>query len=140
MLATGSAIPDNVRGVILRFACHRNVGIPEARRIFVKCVETTKEIINADMELQPYLVRYPFTEEETDIAISFYNKNDNFISDFGFLSLVFICNGKIIYDVYNPRTGFFKTVYKEPYEKALAILRGECELLEERPDVDWRCY
>lgn len=133
----GGAMMDSITKVSITFASiGRKMDLAEARGLLVKCIEEIKNEINSTEELQPFLDPYPFPVSGMDIGIMILDMEGHFVEygcaylGKGGVSALFQCKGKIYYESYNPRTERLETFYEEPYEVALAIVRGEIPMPE----------
>ena len=72
---------DAVNEMSFFFASDRKLDIELAREQMVKVTEGCLKIINSDVEIRPFLKRYPFTAENISIKID-YMKNTGKEDDF----------------------------------------------------------
>lgn len=133
IFGTGGGMMDNIYLVSLVFTAERKVDIPEARYLIVKIVEELLNDINTTKALQPYLNPCPFPPSGVEAGVLF-SKSDGSFVDYGCsylgeggVSAVGQCKGKLFYSSYNKKTKRLENYYEEPYETALAIVRGVLE-------------
>jgi hypothetical protein len=127
----GGSMTDAISEVSLTFVSYKKSDVNEARRLCVKCIQEINQALNSDTELHIYLNPYPFPSDKTDISILFLNHNGAYIDykcaylGFGGVSLVTQIHGSLFYFSHNFRSHMLEPYYEEPYETALAIVRGE---------------
>jgi len=68
-IGTSGGMIDCVRMVGFSFEINRPVSRDEARYLIVDCVEELLKAFNENEKIRPFLMNYPFTEENVDIAI-----------------------------------------------------------------------
>ena len=132
VVATGGAMMDSITRFTICFASYgKELDLAEARRLYVKCMEGLRNEINSHEELKPFLNPNPFPVDGMDIGFMIFDKQGHFMRfgcaflGKGGISAISQHYGTIFYDSYNPRTEKLESFYEEPYEVALAIVRGE---------------
>jgi hypothetical protein len=120
VFGTGGAMTTNVKSVFVSYVSNKNVGLEEARKIYISVIENLVKEYNNDKEIRPYLNDYPFTYNNIDLHISFKNKG-NYI---GNKKIAFILKAKgiIYYDIFDEKLDDFIDIYQEPYEEGLKII------------------
>jgi len=119
----GSAAYD-MQVATITYAGYQSLNIDEARRLFIEVVDGLAYKFNKDKVIRPFLHDYPFTRQNIDIALTFKNGTDLFITQ-GKIAHVAAGGSDIIYSIYNSTTRRLETVFQEPYEEALRIVREE---------------
>jgi hypothetical protein len=120
MIASGWSFKEKLKTFVLRYAIVKKVGIEQARELFIETCEGLLKLANANEEIRPLLIDYPFTYKNLDIMISF-DESTNASASPPFIALVSILDGVIRYKTDNCITNMFDTVHKETYEEALKI-------------------
>lgn len=116
----GGAMMNKINKITLKYESCREIGIDKTRRLFVANVNKLLTLINSDLAVRPYLHRYPFTINDLNFSLSFYNKKTRFIQGIN-ISYVFCAKGNIHYCNYDSEENL-NTIFEEPYEEALKIV------------------
>jgi hypothetical protein len=114
------------------YISYQKLNIDDARAFYLEIVEGLINKANADEEIRPYLHNYPFTEKNMSIGLVFFNEKNDFMQD-GFVASMTMLdneNGLIYYRIYHPETEMLETIYIEPYEDALKIVKEQKAKLE----------
>lgn len=119
----GGSMASEVKKVIIRYLGDQELDVPEARRLFIYVMNGLLANFNASTEIRPYLRDYPFTWKNIDMNLAFEDEND--VVSNGKIAFVFIAQGNILYERYDKDTRSYTTVYQEPYEEAIRIVREE---------------
>ncbi len=114
----------DVKTFDLHFIAYKELDVNQTRRLFVRCVEDLLERVNSDVNIRPYLHTYPFTEEGTEIMISFFQPNGERVQK-NYVALVHTLNGKIFYSYYNHKSEQLLNLHEESYQEALRICQEE---------------
>ena len=85
----GGAWTTDVRTLSLKYYVYDQVDIAGARRLYVLGVESLIKLVNADLEIRPYLRNFPFTYRNTDILLAI-SRPDLTNYGKGYVSLVFL--------------------------------------------------
>ena len=80
------------------------------------------EKVNHDERAIPRLIHQPFSIEDMDFQIKFYNEDDTNVRE-DLIAYVVFLYGKIVYCTHVP--GRFVDAHEETYEEALAIIEAE---------------
>lgn len=116
----GGEMMNQINKIILTYEGQRMVGIDETRRLFVSNVKKLLTLINNDLAVRPYLHCYPFTIDDVNLSLSFYNKQIRYIQG-EYISYVFCVKKNIHYCNYDSKNKL-QTIFIEPYEEALKIV------------------
>jgi len=123
----GGSMMNQIEVLTLRFLSHEKMEIPEARKFYLEVVEGALPIVNADEKIRSYLKNYPFTHENIDFSIVFYDKSSNKRVDPPYVAHVFYSRGRVVYSFYDREKDRFDLdlKYAEKYEDALRIVQQE---------------
>jgi hypothetical protein len=122
---TGGSMPNgHVKYITMMFVGLQKVDLSEARRLYVEAVEGLICKINENNYIRPFLDDYPATSKNTNIYLSFADKNLKPIIG-KHVALIYLVNNKIYYRSYNKNEGLYERCYEEPYEEALRIVQSE---------------
>ena len=125
----GGGCMDNIKVINVSFDQKKESDIPEARVLLVNCVEEFLRRINADEDVRPFLVQYPFTNENVNISIGFIEPKED--ADLQNIVHAFNVKGEAVYSIYDKPHDRYKPTFEEPYEEALKIVKESGRL-----DVD----
>lgn len=118
----GGALMDNVKMISFYFhAYNKEYSVEEARKLMVSCIWDYLERINKDNNIKPYLDSYPFTAENLEFQITFYQSPLTRV-DKGFVSTVGIVNGKLYYLTFDHEKGKSEDLFRETYLDAEKIV------------------
>lgn len=121
----GSMMPTgNLCGVFMSFRCFHPMSLPEARKLFVKLSEGLLAETNSTPQIRPYMEVYPFTAKNIELGLAFVDKKGDHLMD-GNLAYILYIKDSIAYTTLADEKSPFKVIYKEPYEQAVKIVRGE---------------
>lgn len=124
LLSIGASYVEGVDEMHLGFRVRRQMNIDEARNFYVKHAEHYIETINNDVALRPFLRSYPVTIDNIDLSFQFLNQNNELVSP-PYIVHVSNLKGTVYYAIDNKQRTRFETLFKEPYEEAVRIVRGE---------------
>lgn len=118
---SGGSAPDyNLNYLSFRFNLKQNMDIDKARELLIICANEYLNRVNNCVELKKYMTKYPFDENNCDIAIFFVDNNNNPIQ-FPYLCVAGLFNGRLYYasedELEDPY--FKKTEFRESYQEAL---------------------
>ena len=125
----GGCFIDDVKEISVSFDKADKSDIPESRILLVNCVEEFLRRINADEDVRPFLVQYPFTNENVNISIGFIEPKED--ADLQNIVHAFNVKGEAVYSIYDKPHDRYKPTFEEPYEEALKIVKESGRL-----DVD----
>ena len=117
----GGSCMDNIKRISLSLKKAVKSDIPESRVLLVNCVEEFLKRVNTDEDVRPFLVQYPFTNENIEISIVF--KGPEQIGDQQDIIDVFNMEERVIYYGYDKTHNKEKVMLREPYEEALKIVK-----------------
>ena len=147
-MGSGGGMPYNVRSLTVMFSSNEKVDIVKARYLGVTSVHKLLYLVNNHEQIRPYLNRYPFTANDINISISFYDRKGKRNLRRDGLGAIRLLSGTVFYEVaemqkvHDPglicgKTGKFlrapretkeigfKEVLRETYEEAEAIVERE---------------
>jgi hypothetical protein len=96
--------------------------INNARKKIIKCTEEYLKEINDNEELKKYLYKYPFTNKELFLCISFYEINGESLKNDYITSCA--VDENIVYYTIEYSDDSFERIHEEPYEQALEIVNN----------------
>lgn len=109
----------------LSFYSYQKVDIGEVRQFLVESIEKFRAYMDSQPESIYYLSKLEI--KNIEFTIIFINKEGNYVDD-GYISMIFLCNGIIYYDIYNSNTDLLTTVHSESYNEALEIVQHQKNL------------
>jgi hypothetical protein len=125
LVGFGGAMMGDIQKVCAHYESHERLAVNEARSLYVEIIEGYLKKYNGDEVIRPFLHDYPFTIENLEVNIGFYDSIRQRI-DNGFVAYMFIGkNHMLIYKAYDPKTDEFIHLYDEPYEVARQIVYGQ---------------
>ena len=115
--ALGASMFNEVKKISFRFNSPCKLSHEQARILYVNTVATYLREVNQNEAIRPYLIKHPFTFENSDIQISFdSSKKTNFIALMG------IGKNYIYYATFPPEKNTYETYHRETFEEALKIV------------------
>lgn len=72
LLGQGGAFRGSISKFSFRFISNELLDQDQARRMYLQIMDRIVDMINADENLRPYLSHYPFSHNDIDLKISFY--------------------------------------------------------------------
>ncbi len=124
-MGSGGSMPFDVESISVDFASMDSMNVEEARRLMVTLKERLAERINQNEKLRPYLRDYPLSTTWARIRLVFFSRNGDEYMDGGMCHVLDSPPGKISYIAKNPETKIRETVFEEPYEEALLIVKQQ---------------
>jgi len=118
LVGTGAQMMDEIRMLSLNFEYDKPIEAYEGRKLLVRAVDVFLATINANEEIRPYLIQYPFKPENIEIRI-FLRSADRSDVPPGKLSVVTALEGVLEYDIEHPVTTRLVTAYQETYQEAV---------------------
>ena len=118
----GGKYGEKIQRINIHFDGYYEVDVPSARRLFVKAARDFLEKVNHDERAIPRLIHQPFSIEDMDFEINFYNEDDTDVRE-DLIAYVVFLHGRILYCTHVP--GRFIDAHEETYEEALAIIEAE---------------
>ncbi|MBI5346412.1 MAG: hypothetical protein HZB76_04650 [Chlamydiae bacterium] len=122
-LGFGGGGPHDIKMLALSFKTYGKVNVDEARELLVYCVEQFLSNINSNEKIRPFLHNFPFTGNNIEIRIFFYNKNDAKVNP-PYISYAVAIDGVVRFYIKNSFDKFEK-VSEETYEKALKKVKAK---------------
>jgi len=77
----GGCLAKNVENIDIMFEARYRATIDDARKIAVKGVQKLIGLINSHEKIRPFLNRYPFTEQDVSLSISFCDSTEWWYTD-----------------------------------------------------------
>jgi hypothetical protein len=94
------------------------------RQLLIEIAQDLLDQINTNKDLQPFLIKSPFTIENVQIIIYNSDKNGREVYDPG-ISIAEISQGILTYKTVDSNdTNKYKNRFKETYDEALAIVKS----------------
>ncbi len=95
------------------------------RKTLIECAHDLLQIINSDKEIQPFLIKNPFTIENVQIVYFIYDKNGLNVVD-PLITTAQIAHNYLIYRTLDRDNTFnYKNEFTESYEEALKFLEND---------------
>lgn len=117
---SGGGMMDDINNVSLYFDSKMQIGVDDARRLYVTSMETLLSKINADRDVRRYLHNFPFTVDNIRLSLSFCDRSGRDVSN-GLVAHVFCIEGKVFYMTADSETGKSLDLYEESYDEALSV-------------------
>lgn len=124
LIGSGGSIPENIEGFNLHFNVCKNVDVSQAREIAISVVEDLLSRVNSNREILQYLQPCPFTENQTDLIIAFYQPNGQRALPPNVAS-VYVINGKMLYTQYEEDNIKKIPPSGETYAEAVALIKRQ---------------
>lgn len=114
-----------VRELVLAFETSGPFTKETLRQLLIESAQEMLDQINANQDLRPFLVKYPFTIENVQIIIYNHDKNDLRVYD-PEIAIADISQGILMYKTADPESIRlkFKNRFSETYAEALAIIKN----------------
>ena len=126
-VGTSGGMIDCVRMVGFSFQINRPVSRDEARYLIVDCVEELLKAFNENEKIRPFLMNYPFTEENVDIAIYIAHPQWSGAHEPN-AGIVDIYTDKyIVFKIRDKPAGKLLETSKELYQEALARVKKDSQ-------------
>ncbi len=127
VLGQGRGAPKDKEIVVIMFKSGWRLSLGEARRVFV--LETQKLIDRYNSRPNP--CNGSFNIDNLGYSISFQDSSFQYYGE-PYMASVACARGIVFYDRINPATGRLDTIFEEPYEEAVRIVREECHCSDSR--------
>ena len=121
LAGTGGQMMDDIQMMMMGFNFYKVVDIETARQLLVDSVQEYLSAINSNEKIRPHLHNYPFTAQNVEIVIYFYNPDGSNVPP-GKLSIAEANQGKVVYYIDDPEKHTIKSLHEETYEKALKLV------------------
>jgi hypothetical protein len=117
---TGMLGPGYFKGIHLLYASPEQVDRDEARKIFIRAVDTIVRIVNQDANFVLYMQPPPFTADQLLLNIEFSRDfTDRFVG------MMIMAHNKISYYLMNPENYESTKIATETLEEAIRIVEAE---------------
>ena len=122
----GAAMPGgSIRKLNLSFDTKARYKKQELRELLIKCAEELLNQVNANKEIQQFLIKTPFTIENVQIIIYNHDKDGRGLKD-PEISTAQILGGILDYATVDPNDSFrYKNEFKETYDEAIKTLQNQ---------------
>ncbi len=121
-IGMGGSSYDKIRMLHLSFQIRVPLEKAFARELVVDCVQHLLKNINEDETIRPFLITYPFTEKNIEVAIFSVDEEGRDVYD-PFLTEVSAVNGKVNFRTQSPENPYqYKTKETETFAEAVEIL------------------
>ena len=130
--STGGGFMDNINKITLGFELNGQRSQEELRELLIEIANNFLERLNSDKEIRSYLIEFPFPPNRLNFSISILINNRRPInkgSTKEVLRNITLARGKIRYDFKKEERKNIQTLFEEPYEEALKIVK------KQRPDL-----
>jgi hypothetical protein len=111
---SGGRLGEKITLVAFSFRSNAKCDINASKQLLLYSVNTLLEQINGNEKLRPFLSQYPFTHENVEISISFFDKNSNYYPQ-EYVSIVLNTKNKINFGVFDPEIYNYKTLKEESF-------------------------
>mgnify|MGYP007027865603 CR=1 FL=1 len=125
LIGHGGAMMNDIQEVCMHYISYDRLSVEEARKLYINLANGLLEKYNADEKIRPYLHNFPFSYNNLDIMIAFEDKLSRRRLDDGSVALIFVAKDNLFYDGYDSTTDKLYTLYKEPYAKAVEIVKQQ---------------
>lgn len=122
-IGSGGVMPKQVEDIRVEFALYHRATIEEARALEVLAVERLTEMVNADENIRPHLLEFPFPSYRAEVAFSFCAPYGGQFAD-GNLNYVFQTRGNLCFYAEDAEFGRSIALLKEPYSEAKKIVES----------------
>jgi len=136
LAGTGGQMMHDIQMMMMGFNFYNEVDIDTARQLLVYSVQEYLTAINSDEKIRPYLQNYPFTAQNVEIVIYFYNPNGSKVSN-GKIKIAEVSREEVIYYVDYPEAHTIKAIHEESYEEAVKEIflnQGSTEKISQTND------
>lgn len=124
LAGTGGGAMYGVRMLSLSFYSYKEVDLETARKLLVYCVDEYLAAINSNKKIRPYLVNYPFNENNVEIRIFLHGADGRNVPS-GKLSIVSMVDGTLHFKAENPDGNTLDKLHQETYQQAKKLLAGD---------------
>lgn len=121
LIGTGGRMMDDVKAMHMSFEYYKAVDLKSIRDLMVYAIDEYLIFINQDQKIRSYLHNYPFTPENVEIHIFFYNPDRSYVSD-GAIYYVSAIDGVINYYIEGQKEFTREAICTETYEEAVEQL------------------
>jgi hypothetical protein len=121
LVGTGGGMMNDIQAMHMSFHFYQEVDLKEARELVVYAANEYLLDINNNEEIRPYLHEYPFTAQNVEVVVFFYNPDGSKVAS-GKIKVAAVKQGKVVYYIDYPEKYTLKSIYEEPYEEALQAI------------------
>ena len=124
---TGAQMMDEIKMLGFWFNYYHEIDVDDARKLAMKASDIALSKINNCEEIRPYLVQYPFKQENVEIVIIIRSPNGFELSPEK-LQIISVREGILQYENHNlvkDSRRFLSIMHQETYEEALAKLKQD---------------
>jgi hypothetical protein len=121
LAGTGGRMMDDIQMMMMGFNFYKVVDIETTRRILVDSVQEYLSAINSNEEIRFHLHNYPFTAQNVEIVIYFYNPDGSKVPP-GKITIAAANQGKVVYYIDDPEKHTIRSLHEETYEEALKLV------------------
>ena len=121
LAGTGGQMMDDIQMMMMGFNFYKVVDIETTRRLLVDSVQEYLSAINSNEEIRSHLHNYPFTAQNVEIVIYFYNPDGSKVPP-GKITIAAANQGKVVYYIDDPEKHTIRSLHEETYEEALKLV------------------
>lgn len=120
IFGTGMIGPGYFKGLRLSYISSKKVTRDEARRVFLKAMDTLIKTVNDDADFVQYMKPPPFTTNQLSFSLNFFHDFTN-----QYIGRIIMVHNNISYYLINPETCISTEIARETLEEALSIVEAE---------------
>lgn len=124
LMGTGGGAINHIRKLNMAFMHLGKLQVDQGRELVVYCVNEYLSAINANEEIRPFLIHYPFTPEDVEIEIFVY-QSDRYDVPIGDLAVIAEAYGKVVYKIRKPYPDILERTRVETYDEAVSLLEAK---------------
>ncbi len=124
VMGTGGGMLYSIEMTHFMFGSYEPKTIEGARNLYLELMEKWLEKVNSNEEVRPHLENYPFTYENVELELAFFEKHPYVFASGDLVGSLSCINGLIHYSTDNPETDLLLLLHKEPYEEAVKLWRA----------------
>ena len=110
---SGGRFGEKISLVAFSFTSHAKCDVEASKKLLLLSINSLLEKINSSEKLRPFLCQYPFSKENVQISISFYDKNNYYPQDY--VSIKLNTKNKISFGIFDKEIYNYKTLTEEPF-------------------------
>lgn len=123
LLQGGGSITDKINNLRSFYGKVGYFNVEEARKLYMETLEGYIAKANSCDEIQPFLRDHPFTHDNIELALTFFD-GDKSLAPPPYIASVLMIKNNIYYSIFKLRTRTLEIIYREPYEEAFRIVYG----------------
>ena len=124
LAGTGGQMMDDIQMMMMGFNFYKVVDIETTRQLLFDSVQEYLSAINSNERIRPYLHNYPFTAQNVEIVIYFYNPDGSKVPP-GKINIAAANQGEVVYYIDSTENHTIKPIHEETYEEALKLVNNE---------------